>query len=119
MPNPIRPTFRASSEGVNYNAVKFAINRSAQAEKSEYRTVESLKSEQTESSEELHRHRVRVRRRQSPGQGGHSINFSKRGVCYIVATIAMVVFVKFMISQAEHGGVLDEPERNTIETLGN
>ncbi|MEM0897493.1 MAG: hypothetical protein AAGJ79_11475 [Verrucomicrobiota bacterium] len=72
-----------------------------------FRTTESVKSEQ-EIEQHAHRFPARVRKQRTRSQS-EQLRVTGRGVFYVLATVALIVFVKVMIGKAGPGAVIEVP----------
>ncbi|MEM9479091.1 MAG: hypothetical protein AAGA58_05435 [Verrucomicrobiota bacterium] len=109
MPQKVITGIRSSQKGPNYKAVHESMQRSAGQAPSRYRTVESVKFEQ-EIERQTHTHSVKVRSHKSRNSE-EKFKVTVRGIFYVIATIALIVFVKVMLERAGPGGFLEDPSR--------
>ena len=103
MPQQVISGYRSSSEGLNYEAVKKSVKGAKPVGQGQFRTIESVRREQ--SLRRPSKEHVRVRRRQSALDPDGNFRITKKGIFYAVATVVMIVMVKLMISFASKSGL--------------
>ena len=115
MPQEVISGIRSTSEGLNYKAVKDSMDRAKPAGQGQFRTIESVRREQTRRKHGSDM--VRVRRRHSTPEQEGAFRITKKGVFYAVVTVAMVVMVKLMITFASKSGLPSEPPKYEVRPM--